>query len=114
MDKDTIKNLRTSLNMNQGQFSKIVGVSFSTVSRWETGDGTPNDTQIEQLESLEQLSSTRDIDNVKLKQNLLNLGIAGTLVAAVVAGIAITGPRAGAIAGFLNNTKDLLNLFKKE
>ena len=114
MNKDKIKEIRKSLNMNQGQFAKVIGVSFSTVSRWETEDGKPNDKQIEQLDALNQLNSTLDIDNIKLKQNLLHLGIAGTLVAAAVAGIAISGPKAGAIAGFIKEKSDLLTLFKKD
>jgi len=53
--------------MSQTQFAKIVGVSFSTVSRWETGDGTPTDAQAEQLDALHQLSITSYIDTTKLE-----------------------------------------------
>ena len=39
---EDIKNLRESLGMTQEEFAREVGVSFSTVSRWETGRGEPS------------------------------------------------------------------------
>lgn len=117
MNPKKIKTIRQSLNMNQGQFAKVIGVSFSTVSRWESGSGKPNDSQIEQLDALNQIKKAREIEDVeKLKMNLLTLGISGTLAIAAIAGIAVKGVTAGSISGFLGNigkNKDLLNLFKK-
>ena len=40
--KEEIRSLRESLGMTQDQFARAVGVSFSTVSRWETGRGSPS------------------------------------------------------------------------
>jgi putative transcriptional regulator len=39
---DTIKTLRASLGLTQEQFAALVGVTFSTVNRWETGKSKPS------------------------------------------------------------------------
>lgn len=54
-DKDipkTIKKLRTALNLTQEQFAAKVGVTFSTINRWENGKGKPSPLAMKQIEKL--------------------------------------------------------------
>ena len=37
-----IKKLREKLNLTQEQFAAEVGVTFTTVNRWENGKGNPS------------------------------------------------------------------------
>jgi putative transcriptional regulator len=39
---DEIKGIRNSLNMSQGFFAEIIGVSKKTVESWEYGRGKPS------------------------------------------------------------------------
>lgn len=39
---DSIKDLRQKCLLSQIDFAKEIGVSFSTVNRWETGKSKPN------------------------------------------------------------------------
>ena len=39
---DEIKDIRQSCFLSQSSFAKALGVSFSTVNRWETGRTVPN------------------------------------------------------------------------
>lgn len=39
---DGIKELRQKCLLSQADFAKEIGVSFSTVNRWETGKSNPN------------------------------------------------------------------------
>lgn len=39
---DEIKDLRRKCLLSQTDFAKEIGVSFSTVNRWETGKSKPN------------------------------------------------------------------------
>lgn len=39
---DAIKDLRKKNLLSQTDFAKEIGVSFSTVNRWETGKSKPN------------------------------------------------------------------------
>lgn len=39
--KDIIKNIRKKSLLSQEAFAKELGVSFTTVNRWETGKSTP-------------------------------------------------------------------------
>lgn len=39
---EEIKMIRKSMYLSQESFAKEVGVSFSTVNRWENGKSTPN------------------------------------------------------------------------
>lgn len=39
---DSIKRIRHKCLLNQTEFAKALGVSFSTVNRWENGKATPN------------------------------------------------------------------------
>ena len=47
-----IKELREALGMTQEEFAREVGVSFSTVSRWETGRGQPSPLARRRIEEL--------------------------------------------------------------
>ena len=47
-----VRALRDTLGMTQEEFAWEVGVSFTTVSRWETGRGTPSRLARRQLEQL--------------------------------------------------------------
>ena len=47
-----IKYLRSRLNLTQEQFAARVGVTFSTVNRWENGRGTPSPLAMRRIEEL--------------------------------------------------------------
>lgn len=49
-----IKRLRTSLGLTQEQFAAKVGVTFSTVNRWENGKGTPSPLAMRRVEELQE------------------------------------------------------------
>lgn len=38
----TLKEIRTQLNMSQEQLARELHVSFATVNRWENGKNSPN------------------------------------------------------------------------
>jgi len=40
--EETVKNLRAVLNLTQEQFAAKLGVTVSTVNRWENGKGKPS------------------------------------------------------------------------
>jgi putative transcriptional regulator len=42
MDPERIRNLRQRLQLTQEDFAHLIGVTFSTVNRWENGKSTPN------------------------------------------------------------------------
>lgn len=97
-----IKEIRKKLNINQDQFAKALGVSFSTISRWETGISTPNDVQREQIEALQDLMKNKEVDTEKLRKALLTIGITGALFTAVAVGIQFSGVLGGVFSGFLS------------
>jgi DNA-binding transcriptional regulator YiaG len=47
-----IRNLRSKLSMTQEQFAAKVGVTFSTVNRWESGKSKPSPLAMRQIEDL--------------------------------------------------------------
>jgi len=47
-----IKELRSRLGLTQEQFAAKVGVTFSTVNRWENGKGKPSPLAMRQIEEL--------------------------------------------------------------
>ena len=47
-----VKDLRTKLGLTQEQFAAKVGVTFSTVNRWENGRGKPSPLAMRQIEEL--------------------------------------------------------------
>jgi putative transcriptional regulator len=42
MDPERIRSLRQRLQLTQEDFAHLIGVTFSTVNRWENGKSTPN------------------------------------------------------------------------
>ena len=47
-----IRKLRTALDLTQEQFAAKVGVTFSTVNRWESGKSKPSPLAMRQIEEL--------------------------------------------------------------
>lgn len=47
-----IKIVRLKLHMSQTEFGKLLGVSFSTVNRWENGKSSPNYKALRNFEKL--------------------------------------------------------------
>ncbi|MCP4682420.1 MAG: helix-turn-helix transcriptional regulator [Desulfobacterales bacterium] len=44
-----IKEIRVSLGLTQEQFAAKIGVTFSTVNRWENGRGAPSPLALRQI-----------------------------------------------------------------
>ena len=42
MDPERIRSLRQRLQLTQEDFAHMIGVTFSTVNRWENGKSVPN------------------------------------------------------------------------
>jgi len=51
-----IGELRCKLGLTQEQFAHKVGVTFSTVNRWENGKGRPSPLAMRQIEELKERS----------------------------------------------------------
>jgi len=57
---DTIKRLRIKLGLTQEQFAAKVGVTFSSVNRWEAGRSRPSPLAWREIERLsEQVQKTK-------------------------------------------------------
>ncbi len=112
-----IKVLREKLGATQSEFAKALGISFSTVSRWEGGLAEPDDTQEEQLVALKQLLENKEIavDSRKMKKMLSLMGIGGVIATAAIAGFTISSPLGAAISSLVKGsaTGKLMDLFKK-
>jgi DNA-binding transcriptional regulator YiaG len=54
-----IKDLRASLGLTQEQFAAEVGVTFSTVNRWENGRGDPSPLAMRRIRELSRSQSRR-------------------------------------------------------
>jgi transcriptional regulator with XRE-family HTH domain len=64
MKKDVgkrVKELRKALGLTQEQFAAKVGVSFSTVNRWENGKGKPSPLAMKRIENLQNEFGQRNI-----------------------------------------------------
>jgi putative transcriptional regulator len=48
----TVRNLRSQLGLTQEQFAAKVGVTWSTVNRWENGRGKPSPLALQQIRVL--------------------------------------------------------------
>jgi len=54
-DKDicqTIKELRAATDLTQERFAAKIGVTFSTVNRWENGKGKPSPLAMQRIRTL--------------------------------------------------------------
>jgi len=51
---EMIRKLRANLGLTQEQFAAKVGVTWSTVNRWENGRGRPSPLAMRQIEQLEE------------------------------------------------------------
>jgi DNA-binding transcriptional regulator YiaG len=49
----TIRELRAKLGLTQEQFAAKVGVTWSTVNRWENGRGRPSPLAMRQIKQLQ-------------------------------------------------------------
>ena len=47
--KERIKKVRLDADLNQTEFSKIIGCASNTVSGWESGDRTPTEISIKSI-----------------------------------------------------------------
>lgn len=52
---ETVKKLRVALNLTQEQFAAKLGVTVSTVNRWENGKGNPSPLASHRIEELWQM-----------------------------------------------------------
>lgn len=115
---EEIRKLREKIGATQGDFAKALGISFSTVSRWESGKSEPTDIQEEQLIALKQLIDDQKIkiDKKKIRKLLTLMGIGGVIATATIAGLKISNPLGAAISSVIGKTSTtgaLLNIFKK-
>jgi len=101
MKGSEIRDLREKLGMKQAEFGKALGVSFATVSRWESGEGKPTDAQLDQLDMLKQLAERSEISKDALRKSILTVGLSGVILGAICLGMPIAGAVAGAIGGLL-------------
>ncbi|MEW8287507.1 MAG: helix-turn-helix transcriptional regulator [Candidatus Thiodiazotropha endolucinida] len=51
-----IRELRSALGLTQEQFAAKIGVTFSTVNRWENGRGVPSPLAMRQIDDLIKLT----------------------------------------------------------
>ena len=58
MDREGIRALREQLELTQEVFAQILGVSFATVNRWETGKSEPSGDYARVLQTLKQLMAS--------------------------------------------------------
>ena len=110
-----IKELREKIDATQAELASAVGVSFSTISRWENNQAQPSDTQEEQLIALKQIMEDKKttIDKRKIKKMLTMMGIGGVIATAIIAGFTISTPLGASITSLLLAKGKLLDLFKK-
>jgi DNA-binding transcriptional regulator YiaG len=58
MDAQRIRELRQRLRMTQEDFAHMIGVTFSTVNRWENGKSQPNRIAVRLLAGIEKKIKT--------------------------------------------------------
>jgi putative transcriptional regulator len=114
MRPEEIKALRDSLNMSQEEFARAFGLSFSTVSRWESGKSIPRREQECQLEALRELMQQQGVNRKKVAGLLSIAGIGGTVALGAVAGLGLLNPLGAAISAWAGGgvlTRKLRSLF---
>lgn len=65
MTSEEIKQLRLSLNLTQEDFAAKLGVTLSTVSRWESGLSVPSPLADEKLVKLQKSQKNVASENIK-------------------------------------------------
>ncbi|MBR1680919.1 helix-turn-helix domain-containing protein [bacterium] len=65
MNKEEIKKIREALGLNQAEFGEKLGVSYQTVSNWETGQVKIPKTKIVLIEKL--------AENINYSDNSINI-----------------------------------------
>lgn len=69
--KDVLKQLRKHSLLSQSDFAEEVGVSFSTVNRWENGRTTPNFKTLKRIkEYCERNNIEFEIDSILKEEKL--------------------------------------------
>ena len=117
MEREEIRGLRNDLGISQEALARAIGVSFATVSRWETGKAEPNPDQEQQLEALREVLQSEDVDKRKVRRVLTVAGILGAVTAAAFTGVTLVTPLGGAIAGLVGGAARataLAHLLKKD
>jgi DNA-binding transcriptional regulator YiaG len=64
-ESDRIRSLREALQLTQEEFARELGVSFTTVSRWENGHGKPSRLAQRQLQELADRRDLRAAGNAR-------------------------------------------------
>lgn len=64
---ETIKQIRKKSLLSQDSFAKEIGVSFSTVNRWENGKAKPNYSALKRI-------------NQFCKEHSIDINIAGDII----------------------------------
>ena len=110
MKGDQIRDMREKLEFTQTEFANTLGISFSTISRWEQGNKSPNFKQNELLETLYNIVSHDGI-NLENIIRVLRAGgiIALTTLAASQADIKFTTALGGVISATVKAELKLIN-----
>ncbi len=58
---EMVRELRVALGLTQEQFAARIGVTFSTVNRWENGRGAPSPLAMKQIEELRSQADLSDL-----------------------------------------------------
>jgi hypothetical protein len=122
MSPEEICALREDLKMSQSEFSKCMQVSFATVNRWENNKAKPTEEQEAYLRGLKEgwekaKNKEGGLSPVKFIENIKKMGVVGTVIAGVGAGIiSPIIPFGFAIAGILGlgSSKLLFDVFKEK
>ncbi|MDD4456647.1 MAG: helix-turn-helix domain-containing protein [Syntrophotalea acetylenica] len=98
MDPERIRNIRAKLNLSQGDFATVLGVTQSTIARYESGGGKAAGDAERRLAQLDSL--LQDEKQAKIIKDLLSSpgGIAGA-AAILAAGSALFNMKALANLG---------------
>jgi len=73
MDPERIKKIRISLGWSQERLARELGVSFSTVNRWEKGRTAPSPLAVKEIERLEKITFEKKDGNrhaIRLKAHV--------------------------------------------
>ncbi|MEG0152055.1 MAG: helix-turn-helix transcriptional regulator [Cellulosilyticaceae bacterium] len=66
---DEIKKIRQKCFLSQESFGREIGVSFSSINRWEGGKTKPN---MSAMKKIKEFCETQDIDFKPLEEEWLN------------------------------------------